>query len=249
MTPDDISKGFNTTRHLLRILESLHTPTGQYCHRGEGWGPSGDQKEKKPHPNHSSKPPLSRRQKASAAEARPWPYPCMKVSGGALPPPAQSQGHHLGPLPEPPSSLHLFIAELLVLFICGFVFLFRSFVPRSCVLCPAGWHMAAEPGPLPLPRTPAPEVTTEIPPKHTHSDTHTQAHAHGHLLHTHARVHMLTRVMPVLVYARTHSHTRSASGQDPPAPPPPDSQPLAPHWPLLTDTPLSHTNLSPKCVR
>lgn len=84
------------------------------------------------------------------------------------------------------------------------------------------------------------------PPKHTHSNMHTQAHAHEHLLHTHTRVHMLTCVVLVLVYARAHTHARRSGPFTRLRPP--DSQPLAPHLPLLTNTPLSHTNLSLKCV-
>lgn len=170
--------------------------------------------------------------------------------GRASPPPAQSQGQPLGRclLPERSSSLPLFIAELLVLFIRGFVFLFRSFVPGPCVLCSAGRHVTTEPGLLPLPRAPIPGVMTESPPNtHTQTCTHRRTLTDTYYTRTHACVHMLTQVMPVLVYTHTHSHTRSAVRAL--SPPPPDSQPLAPHSPLPTNASLSHTNSFLKCVR
>lgn len=143
-----------------------------------------------------------------------------------------------------PVSIYSRVACFIYLWVC---FSLSLLCPRIRVLCPAGRHMTAEPGLLPLPRTPAPGVMTESPPpKHTHSNMHTQAHAHGHLLHTHTRVHMLTRVVLVLVYARAHTHARRSGPFTRLRPP--DSQPLAPHLPLLTNTPLSHTNLSLKCV-
>lgn len=115
-----------------------------------------------------------------------------------------------------PVSIYSRVACFIYLWVC---FSLSLLCPRIRVLCPAGRHMTAEPGLLPLPRTPAPGVMTESPPKtHTLKHAHTGACSRTLITHAHTCAHAHARRACTCV--RTRSHTRSAVRALHPPPPP-----------------------------
>lgn len=120
-----------------------------------------------------------------------------------------------------PVSIYSRVACFIYLWVC---FSLSLLCPRIRVLCPAGRHMTAEPGLLPLPRTPAPGVMTESPPPNTHTQTCTHRRMLTDTYYT--RTHVCTCSRASCLYLCTHALTHTLGGQGPsPASAPPTPSP------------------------